>query len=225
MVREDLILIGGGGHCHSCIDVIEAQDRYQVRGIVERYPVGNRTVLGYPILGTDEDLPLLVRSCPMVFVAVGQIRNPNPRVKIFESVESLGAQLPVIVAPSSHVSKHANIGAGSLVSHGAVISALASVGVNCIVNSQALIEHDAQVSEHCHVSTGARINGGSKVGPKTFVGSGAILSHGVVVGANCVIGAGAVVLDNVPDGTLIAPGDTWNTKRLESSSDRKHVCS
>lgn len=35
MMKPKLILIGGGGHCHSAIDVIEEEGRYQIAGIVD----------------------------------------------------------------------------------------------------------------------------------------------------------------------------------------------
>ena len=33
---KSLLLIGGGGHCHSCIDVIEASGIYKIKGLVQR---------------------------------------------------------------------------------------------------------------------------------------------------------------------------------------------
>ena len=30
-----LILIGGGGHCHACIDVIESTQKFQIIGIID----------------------------------------------------------------------------------------------------------------------------------------------------------------------------------------------
>ena len=34
-MKEEIILIGGGGHCKSCIDVIEQEGKYQIAGIVD----------------------------------------------------------------------------------------------------------------------------------------------------------------------------------------------
>jgi len=31
---KSLLLIGGGGHCRSCIDFIEEEGKYQIAGIV-----------------------------------------------------------------------------------------------------------------------------------------------------------------------------------------------
>jgi len=33
-MKEKIILIGGGGHCKSCIDVIEQEGRFIIAGIV-----------------------------------------------------------------------------------------------------------------------------------------------------------------------------------------------
>ena len=34
-MKKNIILIGGGGHCKSCIDVIEAEDKFEIAGIVD----------------------------------------------------------------------------------------------------------------------------------------------------------------------------------------------
>jgi len=34
MMKSELILVGGGGHCKSCIDVIERQGKYRIAGII-----------------------------------------------------------------------------------------------------------------------------------------------------------------------------------------------
>jgi sugar O-acyltransferase (sialic acid O-acetyltransferase NeuD family) len=200
MVRE-LLIVGAGGHCHSCIDVIETQGIFTVKGVVERSGGDYASVLGYPVVGHDADLGRLLEWTPVALVGVGQIKSPKTRVGLYELLVKLGAELPVIASPASYVSAHTSIGEGTIIMHGAVVNSLASVGRNCIINSQALIEHDAAIRDHCHISTGARVNGGVEIGSGTFVGSGAVVRDGIRVGSNCVIGAGALVLEDIPDET------------------------
>jgi len=198
---KPLLLVGGGGHCHACIDVIEAVGAFRIQGIVQRADEERSPVLGYPVIGSDNDLVRLLESTPSALVTVGQISSPDVRVALHDLLVELGACLPPIISPTSYVSSHSSIGDGTIVMHGAIVNALASVGRNCIVNSQTLIEHDAVVGNHCHVSTGARVNGGVNIGPGTFIGSGAILRDGVRIGANCIVGAGTTVLRDLPDET------------------------
>jgi sugar O-acyltransferase (sialic acid O-acetyltransferase NeuD family) len=206
---KSLLLVGGGGHCLSCIDVIEAQGIFAIQGIVEHSGQGHSPVLGYPVVGNDADLGSLLELTPAVLIAVGQIKNATARIALYELLLDLGAELPVIVSPASHVSAHASIGQGTIIMHGAIVNALATIGRNCIINSQALIEHDVIVRDHCHISTGACVNGGTEIGSGTFIGSGAVLRDGIRVGSNCVIGAGAVVLDDIPDGTKYFGISPW----------------
>jgi sugar O-acyltransferase (sialic acid O-acetyltransferase NeuD family) len=198
---KPILLVGGGGHVRACIDVIEAEGKFEIQGIVERIDGQQVSVLGYQVIGSDADLARLLSATPAALVTVGQVKSPAARIELYGLLTRLGAEMPKIASPTSYVSKHSSIGEGTIIMHGSIINALASVGRNCIINSQALVEHDARIGDHCHVSTGAKVNGGVKIGSRTFIGSGAILREGVSVGANCVIGAGAVVLHDLPEAT------------------------
>ncbi len=200
---KTLLLIGGGGHCRAAIDVIESEGCFVIKGIVQPKADGVEPVLGYPILGEDADLPTLLADTPQALVTVGQIKAPTLRRHLFESLKGLNAVMPLIVSPKAHVSRHAQVGEGTLVMHGAIVNACARIGVNGIVNSLSLIEHDAVVGNHCHISTGARVNGGAIIEDGCFIGSGAVLREGVRVGANSVIGAGCVITRDVARDTIV----------------------
>jgi len=201
-----LLLIGGGGHCKAAIDVIELDGRFSIAGIVERPGFAHQTVLGYPVLGFDADLPALLKHYPAALVCIGQILSPEPRRRAFDAVVEGAAEVVSIWSPRSHVSRHARIGAGTLVMHGAMVNAAASIGRNCILNSMSLIEHDARVGDHCHVSTGARINGEVTVEDGCFIGSGAVLINGVTIGAGSIVGAGCMVSHNLPPNSFLKRG-------------------
>ena len=36
MSKEKIVLLGGGGHCRSIIDVIELENKYKIVGIVDK---------------------------------------------------------------------------------------------------------------------------------------------------------------------------------------------
>ncbi len=204
--RQDrgLVLVGGGGHCRACIDVIEQAGEHVIAGIVDPALAMGEEVLGYPVLGDDAMIPELVRHGYDFLITVGQIRDPSRRRGLFERIAALGGRLPVIVSPLAHVSPHTRIGAGTVVMHHAVINAGAVVGRNCIVNTRALVEHDVVVHDHCHVATGAILNGGVVVEEGVFVGSGAVCREGVRLGRESVVGCGVAVLHDVAAGRCLA---------------------
>jgi len=198
-----MILIGGGGHCRSAIDVIELEGRYAIRGIIQPRSDGCEPLLEYPVLGEDDDLHVLLAQTPLALVTVGQIKTSAVRKRLYDLLRQHGAGLPTIVSPRANVSRHASVSEGTLVMHGALVNACAKVGVNCIVNSLALIEHDAAVGDHCHVSTGSRINGGVVIEEGCFIGSGAVLREGVRIGAGSVIGAGCIINGDVLPNSIL----------------------
>lgn len=194
---KPILLVGGGGHCHSVIDVIESGGCYKVAGIIQLGSNGLEPILGYLVRGDDTDLPGLLRQTPCALVTVGQVKNATQRKYLYDKLLDLRAEIPVVVSPLAHVSRHAQLGLGTIVLHKALVNAAALVGENCIINSMALVEHDVRIGPHCHISTGARLNGGVEVGAGCFIGSGAVIHQGVIIGEGSVIAAGCVINRNV----------------------------
>lgn len=170
---EKILLIGGGGHCKSVIDVIEQQNKYTIVGIVDKKALLGTKVLGYEVIGCDEDLTTLFQKYKNAVVTVGQIKSNKIRVKLFDKLKRVGYNLPVIISPLAYVSNHATIGEGSIIMHHSLVNAGAKIHKNCIINTKALIEHDAIIEDHCHISTGAIVNGGTVIKVNTFFGSNA----------------------------------------------------
>jgi sugar O-acyltransferase (sialic acid O-acetyltransferase NeuD family) len=190
---DKLVLIGGGGHCKSCIDVIELEARFEILGVLDLADKLGNSVLGHEIKYTDDHLKELVDSGVHFLNTTGQIKDPSLRVKYFETISQLGGKFACVISPRAHVAKNAKVGAGTIVMHDALVNADASVGENCIINTKALIEHDAVIADHVHIATGAIVNGGTKVGARTFIGSGAVTKEYIEVGSDLVIPASKFV--------------------------------
>jgi len=202
MKKTPLLLIGGGGHCKSVIDVIESGSQFEVAGIVQPDSEGAASVLGYPILGGDDQLPYLLRRTPWALVTVGHLKEVSLRKRLFGMLIELKAEMPVVISPRAYVSQHAQLGRGTAVLHGAIVNATTFLGENCIINSMALVEHDVRIGSNCHISTGARINGGVVVGDGCFIGSGAVIHQGVRIGEGSQIGAGCIISHDVEARTV-----------------------
>ena len=198
-MNNDLILVGGGGHCRSCIDVIEREGKYKIAGIIDRPSKVGQEVLGYKIIGTDKDFPSLVHRYRYFLITIGQINSPALREKLYQQLLEMGAVFPRIISPLAYISEYAHIDNGTIVMHHAVINVGASIGYNCIINTNAIIEHDVKIGNHCHISTGAVLNGEVQLGQGTFVGSNSVCREGVKIGDYCLVGMGVRVLKNFED--------------------------
>ena len=191
---QDILLIGGGGHCKSVIDVIEFENKYNIVGIIDKKELIGQNILGYKIIGCDENLKKLREKYQYAIIGVGQIKTPKIRIKLFELLKSLNYTLPTIISPRAYVSKYAFIDEGSIIMHDAFINVNAKIGKNCIINTKALIEHDAIIEDNCHISTGAIINGGTIVKENTFFGSNAMAKEYIEIKAKSIVGGGTTPL-------------------------------
>ena len=191
--KPNIILVGGGGHCASVIDVIEQQGKYTIKGIIDTKEHVGKQVLGYKIIGTDDDLEKLYLTCPNAIISVGQIKSSALRVRLFQKLKTIGYHLPVVISPLAYVSKHAIIEEGTIIMHHALVNAGAKIGKNCIINTKANIEHGVQIDDFCLISTATVVNGDSIIGKNTFIGSNATISNGITIPPNSIISAGEFI--------------------------------
>lgn len=180
-MKEKIVLIGGGGHCHSVIDVIEQENKYDILGIIDKKELFGKKVLDYNIIGSDGDLSEIFKTCNNAIITIGQIESPDVRIKIFNNLKNIGFTLPVIISPIAYVSKYSQIKEGTVVLHHALVNANAKIGANCIINTKALIEHDAIIEDYCHISTSSVVNGAVHIKEGNFYGSNATSKQSIVI--------------------------------------------
>ncbi|MFA5292242.1 MAG: acetyltransferase [Phycisphaerae bacterium] len=197
MKKRKIILIGGGGHCRSCIDVIEAEDKFEIAGIVDVQQKLGEKISGYKIIACDKDLPLLSKEQKYFLITIGQIKNPDKRRDMFKYLKKLKIELPVVVSPFAYVSKNSFIGEGTIIMHKAFLNAGAAIRKNCIINTGAIIEHDSIVNDHCHISVGSVVGGNCTIEEGTFVGGNSVIANNIQITGGVVIGAGAIVVKSI----------------------------
>lgn len=190
-----LILVGGGGHCKSVIEAAESVGLI-IKGIMDVSAQVGKTVLGYKVLGTDDDIPLYVDECQFV-ITVGFIKNPALRIKLYNKVREAGGRLATIIASTARVSKYAILGEGTVVMHHAFVNAGAYIGNNVILNTLSNVEHDVVVGDNCHISTGTMVNGDCVIGEDVFIGSNSVIANGLSISNDCIVGAGSVVINDL----------------------------
>ena len=190
--HNKLILLGGGGHCKSCIDVIEEEGKYEIVGILDHQELLGQKLLDYTFIGTDDNIRKFSDEGYSFFITVGQVNSSDIRKKLLSLLHENHAKIVTIISPHAYVSKYATLGKGTIIMHDALVNAAASIGNYCIINSKALIEHDASIEDFCHISTSSVVNGGTKVKEGTFFGSNAVSKEYIETTKNDFIKAGSI---------------------------------
>lgn len=198
-----LIGLGAGGHAKAMIEVVLADTRYVLLGLLAHEPEGQR-VLGMKILGRDDKLTQLYsEGVRHAFVGLGSIGNTRLREEVYHHAQAKGFALINVIHASAAISSFAQWGQGLTALAHSYVGAGARVGDNVVLNTQAIVEHDCQIGDHCFIATGAKLAGSVILERGVHVGIGATLLQGVRVGDYAIIGAGAVVIRDVPAYTTV----------------------
>jgi sugar O-acyltransferase (sialic acid O-acetyltransferase NeuD family) len=190
-----LAILGASGHGKVVADAAALCGWGHIDFFDDAWP--ERTVCGvWSIVGSSAQLLAAVGTYEGVVVAIGN--NAIRRVKQQQLVQA-GAVMATIVHPAAVVSKHAYVGAGSVVFATAVINPFCEIGDGAILNTGCSVDHDCSLGAFVHVSPGARLAGQVQVGDESWVGIGACVRQLTSIGAHVTVGAGAAVVSAVAD--------------------------
>lgn len=214
-MNKKILLIGGGGHCKSVLDSLLELNEYADIGIIDEKKDNVTSVMRIPIVGSDDDLPqLLSVGYRHAFVAVGSVGDPSLRIKLFNILESIGFEIPIIIDASAKVSKYAKIGQGVFVGKHSVINAGTKVQKGSIINSGSIVEHDCQIGAFSHIASGAVLGGEVVIGENSHIGLNAVIKQQIKIGASSIIGMGSVVLHNIDSNTMAYGNPCREVKKL-----------
>ena len=205
MSDPEVVLIGGGGHgaelCSYFADLIAAGWKGRLLGVLDDgKPAG--PWLDSQILGPLATLPRLLAERPErrigYLTAVG---GNELRRKLVEQIEALGGEaiFPwTLRYPDARAGRRVEIGAGTLLAPGTIVTTRVTIGRHCILNVKASVSHDCAIGDYVNVNPGVTICGTCRIGEGCFIGAGATVINGISIGEWTVVGAGAVVVRDLP---------------------------
>lgn len=206
MKKEKIIIIGSEGHGKVIADIIEKQQKFSIVGFANANPQPNTFVMGYPVLGSDDDLVQMrnqYNDC-YFFIAIG---DNSTRHKVKTKIETYFPSItfPSIIHPSAQIARDVTIGKGVCIMAGVVINSSSSIGDFCIINTKASIDHDNCIGDFSSLAPNATTGGDVNIGKFSAVGISATIKHGVKIGHHAVIGASAYIDKDLPE-NIVAYG-------------------
>lgn len=194
-----LLIVGAGGHGRVLADAALTMGNWGSICFVDDRP-GTRDTLGFPVVGTCEDLERLAKSYSQAAVGIGDARV---RLELIERCRLAGFNLPAVVHRTAAVSRYASLGQAVAVFAQAAVNPRAVLADGCIVNTGATVDHDCDLACGVHICPGAHLAGDVRIGPRAWIGIGSSVKQGTTIGADAVIGAGAAVVSNIDPGLVV----------------------
>lgn len=139
-------------------------------------------------------------------VAIG---DPLAREKCVHTCESAGLRPWTLIHPRVECSSRVNVGAGSVVCAGSVLTTNIKLGRHVHINVGCTVSHDAVIGDYATLSPGVHVPGHVHLGRRVFIGTGANLINGssvqpLVIADDAVVAAGACVTKAVAAGSMVA---------------------
>jgi len=197
---QNIVVFGASGFAKGVIDIIEKAGQYAIAGLVDTRNVVGTSVFGYPVVGTDADLPHLMKTLGVSIGAIA-IGDNWTRYRVARRLRDLAPALgfPCLIHPSAQLARGAQIGSGTIVSSGAVVNADATIGEFVLLMTHASVGHDGCIGDFATLAARAAAAGGARIGAFSMLGMGVSVIREVVVGEHTVIGAGSTVIRNIGD--------------------------
>lgn len=196
-----LVIVGAGRHGRELASYLADADHHgALLGFIdETKPAGefgtSRVLGGFEMAGR-----LLQRHGRVFYItAVGDNRS---RQRLAALADAAGLTPWTLRHPSAQVGLECEIGAGSCLAAGTVLTRGISIGRHCVVNVGVTISHDCRIDDFVNLTPGATICGDAHLQEGCYIGPGATVIDKVSIGAWTTVGAGAVVIDSLPAGVL-----------------------
>jgi len=199
-VSERVVLVAASGLARE-VAVAAARAGLEVVGAVDDDPRLHGTTLpgGLPVLGGLDAL----RDHPDAAVVLCPGRGAA-RAALAARLRGGGpVRFATVVDPSCVVPPSCEVGEGSVLLAGTVLTASVRVGRHVVCMPHVTLTHDDVVEDHVTIAAGVRLGGRVRVADGAYLGMGAMVRQDLVVGAGATLGMGAVLLEDLP------PGGTW----------------
>lgn len=189
-MMKDIVLVGNSGFAG------------EIEWLIERINAEGRrwNFLGFinnddPSAFGDDDFLRHYDKELCVGIAVG---NTSIRKRLYEQYRKNRKLIfPILADPKAIISDRANIGMGSIICAGTIITVDVKIGDFTIINLDCTTGHGAEVGSFVTVNPGVNISGDVTVGDMVNIGTGSQIFQGISIGDETVIGAGAVVNRNL----------------------------
>lgn len=198
-MKKKLLIIGASGHGKVVADIALKMNNWQSVAFLD----DNENIkysMDLKVIGKSTDAVKYLKNSD-IFVGVG---NNTIRKKIQMKLEAEGANIPILIHPTSVIGNQVELSSGTVVMAGVVINCCSKIGNGCIINTGTTIDHDNIIEEYVHISPGSHLAGTVKVGKESWLGIGSIVNNNINITSNCRVGSGAVVVKNITEtGTYI----------------------
>jgi|TARA_B110000459_G_C16546577_1_gene464632 UDP-4-amino-4,6-dideoxy-N-acetyl-beta-L-idosamine acetyltransferase len=193
-MKKKIILIGGGGHATSMLNLIY---RNYKKSEVIGYTDKKKTNLKIKYLGSDLSILSKKNFFPNTILMMAIGTHIELRSKLFTKYKSKNFKFLTIIDKSAVIGLNAKVLEGSAIFPQTCIGPEVHIGENVVVHSGSIIEHDSRILSNSYIGPGAVICGHSKIEKNVLIGAKSCVLENVLIKQGCKLGAGGVMIKSI----------------------------
>jgi sugar O-acyltransferase (sialic acid O-acetyltransferase NeuD family) len=214
---ENILLFGGGLHATYCIDIINKENKYNIIGIADSIKDTGTELLGYKIIGRQEQLKELIANYD-IHAGIITIGDNWSRKIVYDCIKNQSPDFKFVNAihPSTIIGMNVKLGVGIVIMAGCIINPNSIVGDFCFLATGAQIEHDCKIGDFASISAGSITGGKVNIGKYSAITLGVTIIDRLNIGENTVVGSGSLVTKDLPDNVIAygSPSKIIRTRKL-----------
>jgi len=201
---QKTIILGAGGFAREVLWAFrednETQARWDILGFIDEDAAKHgKMYCEVSVLGGFE---WLEKTDPLGVKLISGVGDPKVKRHFNEKSGRMGFRFCTLIHPGARMSRYVEVGEGTLITAGNIITTQVKIGSHVTVNLSCTIGHDVVIEDYCTIAPGTNIAGNVTIKEGANLGTGVIILPGLTVGKWSTIGAGAVVTHDIPDDVI-----------------------
>jgi len=208
-MTTQIAIYGAGGFARELAWLVQAcndqNERFQVVCFIDDVNVKDHGVVrnGILVVGLEEAAQRFPEAC-----VVGGVGSPKTRQTLIQRAAAKGFRFVTIVHPRVERSSWIEIGIGTVICAGNILTTNIKLGEHVQINLDCTIGHDVILGDYTTLAPGVHVSGRVHCGQRVYIGTGAVIINGepdapLVIGDDAVIGAAACVTKSVPSSVTV----------------------
>lgn len=208
MSAQEIAIYGAGGFGREVAWLVQScnltDERYRIVCFIDDNEANHGKVLNnLPVMSLQQ-----ARQRFPYAKIVGGVGDPRTRQTLMEKAYALGSEFATIIHPSCHLSEWVDVGVGTVICAGSILTTNIVLGRHVQINLDCTIGHDVIIGDYTTLAPGVHVSGWVHIGKRVYIGTGAVIVNGrenapIVIGDDVIIGAAACVTKSIASGLTV----------------------
>lgn len=204
---KKLYIIGAGGFGREVLWLVDrinaCNQEWDVVGFIDdNIELLGKCFNGVSVVGSCDYFNNIKDDVVYVVCAIGSSIIKKQIIRKLSKYQNV--HFATLIDPSVHLSEYVEIGDGTIICAGSILTTNIRIGNHVIINLDCTLGHDDVIADYVTIYPSVNVSGCVNIGCSTEIGTGSQIIQGKEICDNVIIGAGATIIRDITEaGTYV----------------------